>query len=205
MSETMNKNVNLFTKNKYELVMSNMPNLTVIPDDELDLATFSTSVKSVQLPNITIKLLHSYWQHEDQKHPNPQGARDTNTLTVTWILDSKFLNYIVFAAWAQGSRYGIPARGGRSEGTEPLLRDNCIDRIDVYSLDNAKMPFAKLSFHRVFLTGISNLDLEFGDASVVTFQTTFEYEKFGLTVQRKLPDGTWAIEPLKVPVVSKTN
>lgn len=205
MSETMNKNVNLFTKNKYELVMSNMPNLTIIPDDELDLATFSTSVKSVQLPNITLKLLHSYWQHEDQKHPNPQGARDTNTLTVTWILDSKFLNYIIFAAWAQGSRYGIPARGGRSEGTEPLLRDNCIDRLDVYSLDNAKMPFAKLSFHRVFLTGISNLDLEFGDASVVTFHTTFEYEKFGFTVQQKLPDGTLAIEPLKVPVVSKTN
>ena len=205
MSETMNKNVNLFTKNKYELVMSNIPNLTIIPDDELDLATFSTSVKSVQLPNITLKLLHSYCQHEDQKHPNPQGARDTNTLTVTWTLDSKFLNYIIFAAWAQGSRYGIPARGGRSEGSEPLLRDNCIDRIDVYSLDNAKMPFAKLSFHRVFLTGISNLDLEFGDASVVTFHTTFEYEKFGLTVQQKLPDGTWAIEPLKVPVVSKTN
>lgn len=205
MSETMNKNVNLFTKNKYELVMSNIPNLTIIPDDELDLATFSTSVKSVQLPNITLKLLHSYWQHEDQKHPNPQGARDTNTLTVTWTLDSKFMNYIIFAAWAQGSRYGIPARGGRSEGSEALLRDNCIDRIDVYSLDNAKMPFAKLSFHRAFLTGISNLDLEFGDASVVTFQTTFEYEKFGLTVQQKLPDGTWAIEPLKVPVVSKTN
>ena len=205
MSETMNKNVNLFTKNKYELVMSNIPNLTIIPDDELDLATFSTSVKSVQLPNITLKLLHSYWQHEDQKHPNPQGARDTNTLTVTWTLDSKFMNYIIFAAWAQGSRYGIPARGGRAEGSEPLLRDNCIDRIDVYSLDNAKMPFAKLSFHRAFLTGISNLALEFGDASVVTFQTTFEYEKFGLTVQQKLPDGTWAIEPLKVPVVSKTN
>lgn len=205
MSETMNKNVNLFTKNKYELVMSNIPNLTIIPDDELDLATFSTSVKSVQLPNITLKLLHSYWQHEDQKHPNPQGARDTNTLTVTWTLDSKFMNYIIFAALAQGSRYGIPARGGREEGSEPLLRDNCIDRIDVYSLDNAKMPFAKLSFHRAFLTGISNLDLEFGDASVVTFQTTFEYEKFGLTVQQKLPDGTWAIEPLKVPVVSKTN
>ena len=205
MSETMNKNVNLFTKNKYELVMSNIPNLTIIPDDELDLATFSTSVKSVQLPNITLKLLHSYWQHEDQKHPNPQGARDTNTLTVTWTLDSKFMNYIIFAAWAQGSRYGIPARGGREERSEPLLRDNCIDRIDVYSLDNAKMPFAKLSFHRAFLTGISNLDLEFGDASVVTFQTTFEYEKFGLTVQQKLADGTWAIEPLKVPVVSKTN
>lgn len=205
MSETMNKNVNLFTKNKYELVMSNIPNLTIIPDDELDLATFSTSVKSVQLPNITLKLLHSYWQHDDQKHPNPQGARDTNTLTVTWILDSKFMNYIIFAAWAQGSRYGLPARVRRDEGSEPLLRDNCIDRIDVYSLDNAKMPFAKLSFHRAFLTGISNLDLEFGDASVVTFQTTFEYEKFGLTVQQKLLDGTWAIEPLKVPVVSKTN
>lgn len=203
MSETMNKNVNLFTKNKYVLSISNMPNLTVIPDDELDLATFSTSVKSVQLPNITINLLHSYWQHEDQIHPNPQGARETNTLNVSWLLDSKFLNYTIFAAWAQGTKYGIPAR--RRDGGDELLRDNCIDRLDVYSLDNAKMPFAKLSFHRVFLTGLGNLDLEFGDSSIVSFQTTFAYEKFGLTIQQKMPDGTWAIEPLKAPVVSKTN
>lgn len=205
MAETLNKNVNLFTKNKYLLSLSNIPNLTVIPDDELDLSVFSTSVKSVQLPNININLLHSYWQHEDQIHPNPQGARETNTITVTWLLDSKFLDYIIFAAWAQGTRYGIPSRNRGTKESDALLRDNCIDRLDVYSLDNAKMPFAKLSFHRVFLTGLGNLDLEFGDSSVVSFQTTFAYEKFGLTVQQKLPDGSWAIEPLKAPVVSKTN
>jgi hypothetical protein len=202
MAETINKNVNLFTKNKYELSLSNIPNLTIIPDSDLDLSTFTTSVKAVQLPNITNNLLHSYWQHEDQLHPNPQGARETNTINVTWLLDSKFLNYIIFAAWAQGSRYGIPARN-KEDGYDGLLRDNCIDRLDVYSLDNARMPFAKLSFFKVFLTGLGNLDLEFGDASTVTFQTTFAYQKFGLTVQQKMPDGTWAIEPLKGPVVSK--
>lgn len=202
MAETINKNVNLFTKNKYELSLSNIPNLTIIPDSELDLSTFTTSVKAVQLPNITNNLLHSYWQHEDQLHPNPQGARETNTINVTWMLDSKFLNYIIFAAWVKGSRYGIPARK-KEDGYDGLLRDNCIDRLDVYSLDNAKMPFAKLSFFKVFLTGLGNLDLEFGDASIVTFQTTFAYQKFGLTVQQKMPDGTWAIEPLKGPVVSK--
>lgn len=202
MAETINKNVNLFTKNKYELSLSNIPNLTIIPDSDLDLSTFTTSVKAVQLPNITSNLLHSYWQHEDQLHPNPQGARETNTINVTWLLDSKFLNYIIFAAWAQGSRYGIPARK-KEDGYDGLLRDNCIDRLDVYSLDNARMPFAKLSFFKVFLTGLGNIDLEFGDASTVTFQTTFAYQKFGLTVQQKMPDGTWAIEPLKGPVVSK--
>jgi hypothetical protein len=202
MAETINKNVNLFTKNKYELSLSNIPNLTIIPDSDLDLSTFTTSVKAVQLPNITNNLLHSYWQHEDQLHPNPQGARETNTINVTWLLDSKFLNYIIFAAWAQGSRYGIPARN-KEDGYDGLLRDNCIDRLDVYSLDNARMPFAKLSFFKVFLTGLGNLDLEFGDASTVTFQTTFAYQKFGLTVQQKMLDGTWAIEPLKGPVVSK--
>jgi hypothetical protein len=203
MADTFQKNVNNYTKNKYALVLSNVPNLTVIPDEEIDLAVFNTSVKSVELPNITLSLLHSYWQHEDQKHPNPQGARDTNTMNVEWILDSKFMNYLIFASWAQGSRYGIPAREPRPELGEALLRDNCIDRIDVYSLDNTGFPTSKLSFHRAFLTGIGNLPLEFGDASIVTFQTTFEYEKFGLTIQQKLPDGTWAIEPLKQPVVSK--
>lgn len=196
MSETLNKNVNLFTKNKYLLNLSNIPNLTMIPDDELDLSTLSTSVKSVDLPNITINNLQTMYQHNVQFHPRPEGARETSTLNITWILDSKFLNYVIFAAWAQGNKFGIPDRR-RDEFDEPLLRDNCIDRIDVYSLDNAKNPFAKLSFHRAFLTGIGSLNMEFGDASTVTFQTTFAYEKFGLTVQQKMPDGSLAIEPLK--------
>lgn len=202
MADTFQKNVNNFSKNKYFLSISNIPNLTVIPDDEVDLSVFNTSVKSVEIPNITLALLHSYFNHEDQKHPNPQGARETNTLNVEWMLDSKFMNYILFAAWAQGSRYGIPAREPREDLGEALLRDNCIDRIDIYSLDNTGFPTAKLSFFRAFLTGLGNLPLEFGDASIVTFNTTFEYEKFGLTVQQKLADGTWAIEPLKNKTIS---
>jgi hypothetical protein len=46
------------------------------------------------------------------------------------------------------------------------------------------------------LTGIGNLNLQFGVADVVTFNTTFEYEQFGHTIQGKNADGTWKIEPL---------
>lgn len=190
MPGTFNRTLNNFTKNKYALVLSNFPNLSSIPDSEIDMSAFDTKVQSLELPNMTLPILHSYWQHEDQKHPNPVGARDSNTLSIEWILDDKLMNYFLFYSWIKGSRYGKAAR-------DDLLRDNCIDRIDVYALDNALFPSAKISFFRVFLTGLGSLPLQFGDASVVTFNTTFEYEQFGVTAQGKNEDGSWKIEPLR--------
>lgn len=183
---------NLATKNKYELNLSNFPNLSTIPDNELDLTVFSSKVKSVNLPNKTIQQLYSFYNHERQQHPSSQGHRDTNTLTVHWILDSRFMNYFLFNCWYYGTKLGIPARGD-------LLRDNCIDRLDVYTLDNtAKMPTAMMSFYRVYLTGIGNLDLEFGSADTLYFDTTFEYEQSGISIQRKKPDGSYVLEPLRI-------
>lgn len=202
--ESFNRNPNNFTKNKFYIVLSNMPNLTPIPDDEIDLSVFNTSVKNVELPPKTMKLLHSYYNHTDQKHPDPEGSRDTSALNIEWILDSKFLNYAILASLIDGSRYGIEARDEREEVGEPLLRDNCIDRIDIYALDNTDFPTAMLTFHRAFLTNLGSLSLEFGTADTVTFTTTFEYEKPGLTIQRKLPDGSFAIDPSIIPTRVKS-
>lgn len=196
MAETFDRSINNFTKNKYYMSISNFPNLTNIPDDQVDLSSLSSYVQSVDVPNITVQQLYSYWQHERQQHPNPTGARETNVLTIEWILDDKFMNYYLFYCWAKGTRYGIPARARDDEEQKALLRDNCIDRLDIYSLDNTKTPASKVSFHRVFLTGIGNLNLQFGDSSIVTFSTTFEYEQFGMTAQGKKEDGSLVLEPL---------
>lgn len=201
MAETFNSTeTNSFTKNKFQLNISNFPNLSNIPDIEVNLNVFNTNVKNLEVPNKNIPMLKSNWQHEEQKHPNPVGARDKNTLTVEWILDENFLNFFLFDSWANGTLYGIPARQ-REPGRPGLLRDNCIDRLDVYALDNTgKMPTAVLSFYRCFLTGLGSLHLEFGVADVVTFSTTFEYEQFGISIQRKRHDGSYVLEPLRQAV-----
>lgn len=202
MADQFQQNVNLYTKNKYAIVFSNVPNLTPFPDDELNLSSFGTTVKSVNLPSRTLNILHSYWQHKDQIHPNTQGARESNVLTIDWLLDSMFINYLVLVSLLEGTKFGIPARS-RNEDDERLVRDNCIDCIDIYALDNAKIPRAKLSFYRAFLTGVGDLPLEFGESENVRFQTTFNYENFGVTFQKKKPDGSWLIEPLNPILLRK--
>jgi hypothetical protein len=195
MGKQFVQSANNFTKNKYALVFSNFPNLSEIPDDEVDLTVFSTKVQTVDIPNKTISLLESNYLYERQRHPNNTGAKETQAFTVDWILDDRLMNYALLDAWYKGARYGKTIT--KKEGREvPLLRDNCIERVDIYALDNANFPRAKFSFHRVFLTGIGNLNLQFGVADVVTFNTTFEYEQFGHTIQGKNADGTWKIEPL---------
>lgn len=194
--------INNFTKNKFEAALSNFPNLTMIPDNEIDLNVFNTKLLNLEIPQKTINQLYSYFQHERQQHPNPQGARNLNTFTVEWLLDSKFMNYALFDSWANGTLYGIAARQ-RISGQPALLRDNCIDRFDVYMLDNtAKFPTAMISFHKVFLTGLGSIQLQFGTADVVTFSTTFEYEQMGISIQRKKPDGTYVLEPLTNSYIS---
>lgn len=201
--ESFNKNPNTATKNKYALVMSNFPNLSPIPDNLIDLTCFSSNVKSVNLPSKVIQNLYSQFKHERQPHPNPKGARDTNVFTVTWILDSKFMNYYLFSKWVDGTLYNIPARDRGDNMNGPLLRDNCIDRLDVYALDNTgRMPTARVSFHRCFLTGVGDIELTFGDADIVTYTTTFEYEQFGITAQEKRDDGSLVLEPLIQGLIS---
>lgn len=195
MANQFVKSPNNFTKNKYALVMSNFPNLSDIPDDEVDLTVFSTKVQTVDIPNKTLTMLDSNFKYERQRHPDNTGAKEIQAITVDWILDDRLMNYALFDSWLNGTRYGRAART-REGFDRPLLRDNCIDRLDIYALDNANFPRAVFSFYRVFLTGLGNLNFQFGDASVVTFSTTFEYEQFGHTIQSKKPDGTWKIEPI---------
>ena len=132
MAETLEHSINNFTKNKYYLAISNFPNLSNIPDDQVDMSSISSYVQSVDIPNITVQQLYSYWQHERQQHPNPNGARETNVLTIEWILDDKFMNYYLFYCWAKGTKYGIPSRARDDDEQKALLRDNCIHRLDLY-------------------------------------------------------------------------
>lgn len=175
MANNITIDPNLYTKNKYHVRISNLPNLTGIDDSELDLTTFSNNIKSVSIPSLTQNLLYSYWQQSVHIHPNPQGARETNTLNVEWVLDSRFLNYSILNAWVQGSRYGEPVRND-------LLKDNCIDRFDIYTMDNTKTVNALFSFRRVFIIGVGELQLQFGSSEITTFQSVFQYERLDWTL-----------------------
>ena len=187
MADTFTNTVNHFNNNRFLVCMSNIPNLTDIPDSQLPLAVFENNLKSLTLPDITLSLMNHSVGNAIQYHPAPVGSRDLNTFTMTYIVDDKALNWWVFYMWVLKTRAGVSIRNDL-HGV-PLLRDNCIDSLRVYLYDNNKQVQSKFEFQRCFLTSCSQVDLVSGESEHKTFTLTFQCENFDLKLQNRLDEG----------------
>lgn len=184
MANTFTTTVNSFNNNKFKVCLSNFPNLTDIPNDQLPLAVIENNLKSITLPDITIPLLETHYGQEVSYSPNPIGAKQLNTFTMTYIVDDLGLNWWLFYVWVLKTRAGIAVRNDL-RGL-PLLRDNCIESLRVYLYDNNKQVQSKFEFKRCFLTTVSSVDLVSGESEHKTFTLTFQCENFDLKLQNKL-------------------
>lgn len=171
--------INDFNKNKYVLRFSNLVNFTGY---ELDTHILDNYVRSVTVPDLSIPMLTSMYMHERQLHPNPIGARELQTMTVEFKLDEEFKNYFLFYSWIQAMRYGEPC-GKTSLKGEELLRMDCIDAIELVSLNNDNKIQSKMKFKHAIISNLANLNLEYGTADICTFTCTFEYETLELQLQ----------------------
>ncbi len=183
----LTQSVNHFNDNSFKILLSNIPNLTGIPDKDFDFAALNNNIRGIQIPDLTGKSLESFYLHQRQIHPNPIGARDLNTVTLEILADDRMMNYYIFQCWLRGSRYGEAARTDLRQ--QPLLRDNCIDSLKVYCYDNAKNVVSKHSFNRAFIQSISTVNLKFGQANHVTFTVTLEYEEYTMNLQNRVDPG----------------
>ncbi len=184
MPTTLTNSPNQYNKNRFKIFLSNVPNLTPITDEELDIATIQNNLRGITVPDLALVNLESFGPQEVQYHPNPVGAKSLNTFTLEYIADDKLLNWYIFYCWIVGSRAGKSCRKGL-DGKD-LLRDNCIDSCRIYMYDNNKNVQSKFEFKRCFLTSISSMDLKFGTSEHATFTLTFQYENFDFKLQNRL-------------------
>src|SRR5574344_561336 len=99
------EDINNSNNNKFIVRFSNFPNFT---GKKLNMNNLNQYLESVTVPDVSVPILHSIYLHEDQKHPSSIGARDLQTITMTFQVDEARKNWYAFYAWAMYMRYGYP-------------------------------------------------------------------------------------------------
>lgn len=171
--------INQFSNNKFVVRFSNLVNMT---GHELDIHILNNYIKSVNIPNFSIPMLETKYLHERQLHPNPIGARDLQTINIEFILDERMANYYLLESWIYFMRYGKSCGKTNLDGKE-LLRMDCIDAIEVVSLNNDGKIISKMKFNHAIISDLGNFNLQYGSSDIVTFAATFHYETIELLLE----------------------
>ena len=170
------EDINNSNNNKFIVRFSNFPNFT---GKKLNMNNLNQYLESVTVPDVSVPILHSIYLHEDQKHPSPIGARELQTITMTFQVDEARKNWYAFYAWAMYMRYGYPC-GKKSLNGEELLRFDCIDTIEVINLSNNNEVISKLKFGHCILSNISSAEFTCQTSELSKFTVTFEVETLDL-------------------------
>lgn len=168
--------INNSNNNKFIVRFSNFPNFT---GKKLNMNNLNQYLESVTVPDVSIPILHSVYLHEDQKHPSPIGARELQTITMTFQVDEARKNWYAFYAWIMYMRYGYSC-GKKSLVGEELLRFDCIDTIEVINLSNNNEIISKLKFGHCILSNISSAEFTCQTSELSKFTVTFEVETIDL-------------------------
>jgi hypothetical protein len=157
---------NTFRSDGWQLVFSNIPSVL----SNQDLKYFTTTARSVTLPDYNINLFRSEVQGWTIRHPEaPKPNSNFSDILITFKLSENFKNYLMFVDWIRQLKYGS------IDGD--VLREYTIKKLDVNILDNQKRTIATLGFTNAFLTSLSSLNLDMGVANEVDFSCNFSYEE----------------------------
>jgi hypothetical protein len=66
---------------------------------------------------------------------------------------------------------------------EELLRMDCIDAIEIVSLNNNNKIISKMKFKHAIINNLAQLSLQYGVSDVVSYVVTFDYENIELQLE----------------------
>ena len=157
---------NTFRSSNWQLVFSNMPSVT----DFKDMRYFTNMVKSVTLPDYNLPIFKSEIQGWTIRHPEaPKPNSNLSDLMITFRMSEDMKNYLILLDFTRQIRYG--------QINDDILREYTIKQIMVNLLDNQARTIATLGFTNAFLTSLSSVNLDMGNANEIDFSCNFSYEE----------------------------
>lgn len=169
--------INNSNGNKFIVRFSNFPNFT---GKKLNVNNLLNQyLESVTVPDISIPMLNTVYMHERQLHPASIGARDLQTITMTFQVDECRKNWYAFYSWMWYMRHGQTC-GKKSLIGEELLRYDCIDTIELINLNNNGEVISKMKFGHCMLNNLSSAEFTCQNSELSKFTVTFEIETLDL-------------------------
>ena len=157
---------NTFKSSNWQVVFSNMPSV----ENFKDMRYFTNMVKSVTLPDYSLPIFKSEIQGWTMRHPEaPKPNQNLSDLLITFRMSEDMKNYLILLDFTRQIRYG--------QINDEILREYTIKQIMVNLLDNQARPIATIGFTNAFLTNLSSVNLDMGQASEMDFSCTFSYEE----------------------------
>lgn len=164
--------INNFNKNKFVIRFSNFPNFT---KENIDVHVLNNYIKTFQVPDVSMPLLHTIYLSENQNHPSTIGNREFQSIQIEFFVDEEMKNFNALYAWMYNMRYGQTC-GKKNLKGEELVRMDRIDTIELVCLNNDDEIVSKMKFQNCILTNIGALQLEYGQSEQASFTTTFDIE-----------------------------
>lgn len=171
------EDINNSNSNKFIVRFSNFPNFTGIKLNVNNL--LNQYLESITVPDISIPMLTSIYEHERQLHPSPIGQRDLQTITMTFQVDECRKNWYAFYSWIWYMRHGMTC-GKKSLIGEELLRYDCIDTIELINLNNKNEVISKMKFGHCILSNLGSAEFNCQQSELSKFTVTFEIETIDL-------------------------
>lgn len=170
------EDINNSNNNKFIVRFSNFPNFS---GHRLNMNNLNQYLESITIPDISIPMLSSIYNHERQLHPATIGQRDLQTLTITFQVDEARKNWYAFYSWMWFMRHGQTCGKTNLKGEE-LVRMDCIDTIEVINLTNNNEVVSKLKFGHCILNNVSSAEFTCQSSELSKFTVTFEVETVDL-------------------------
>ena len=157
---------NTFRSSNWSLVLSNIPSI----DNFKDMRYFTNMAKSVTIPDYNMNLFFSDIEGWRIRHPEaPKPNTDLSNIQITFRLSEEMKNYMILLDFMRQIKYG--------QISTDVIREYNIKEISLFLLDNQARHIAKLGFTNAFLTSLSSINLDMGNANEIDFTCQFSYEE----------------------------
>ena len=166
---------NIAVDSSFYMTFTNVPGV----DKDSTLKYFDDFVRSVSIPSYAVNIYATGLMQHDELHPLQRQNDDLGDVSITFKVSEDFRNYFMIMYWMQALRAGVDLMGNKDQLSPmgPRLKRNVINELDVFILDNQKVPIIKIRFTNCLPSDISGIDLSYGSDEEMEFTLSLKYEE----------------------------
>lgn len=150
--------------------------------NSVQMSIYGSVVPQIQIPSLEVPFAGQVYNTTTYARPNYPP------LTVSFVIDNKFLNYWLFWRWLaflNGPRSSLYE--GNDPGTERRNKTNLAGfntefqtQLSIYGLNEYNQKSIEFIYYNAFITTLAGIDYNYRDAEILESVATFQYSQFDI-------------------------